>query len=182
MNTVPVRLLAVALLALLVSGCASVPMASPEEDRVAKEFKPVPGKAVIYLYRNEIFGGAIAMQVMLDGKPMGQTGPETYFRWVVNPGPHTITVAAENVAELKVNTRPGGIYFVWQEIKMGLFMARTRLELVDPQRGMAGVRESRLIAAPYGSGGGSGGGSAAPSNSSTSGGGGGSAGATSSSQ
>ncbi len=178
MNTVHLRLMVIALLALLVSGCASVPMASPEEDRVAKQFRPTPGKATIYLYRNEIFGGAIAMQVMLDGRPMGQTGPETYFRWVVEPGRHTISVAAENVAELSIDTRPGGIYFVWQEIKMGLFMARTRLELVDPQRGMAGVNESSLIAAPYGGGGGS----AAPSNTSTSRGGSGGAGATSSSQ
>ena len=163
MNTVPMRFLAIALFALLISGCASVPMAPPEEDRLAKQFKPTPGMATIYLYRNESFGGAIAMDVFLDGKPMGQTGPETYFRWVVAPGKHTIRGSAENDSEVTLDTRAGGVYFVWQEVKLGFLMARNLLQVVDPQTGMAGVNESGLIA-PLG------GASAMPASSSGSGG------------
>lgn len=51
-----VRSLAVSLvlaaLAIL-SGCATVPMASPEKDMQAKTFAVKPDKSTIYIYRNE---------------------------------------------------------------------------------------------------------------------------------
>lgn len=42
-----------------VAGCASVPMASMDEDTKAKSFVVRPDKSNIYVYRNESFGGAI---------------------------------------------------------------------------------------------------------------------------
>ena len=82
-RVVPLLLLAVAA---LVSGCASVPMTSMEDDVKAKTFAVKEDKAAIYVYRNESFGGAIPMTVSLDGKVAGQTGPQTYFMWEVDPG------------------------------------------------------------------------------------------------
>ena len=54
--------------ALLMAGCASVPMASSDQDARAKTFAVAPGKANIYVYRNEMMGAAIKMPVILDGK------------------------------------------------------------------------------------------------------------------
>ena len=128
---------------LLVSGCASVPMAPTPADTEAKTFVVKPDKASIYLYRNETFGGAIAMTVTLDGKVAGRTGPQTYFLWEVDPGPHEVASHAENVETLKLDTEAGKAYYVWQEVKMGMWMARSRLQLMDEAAGRQGVAECK---------------------------------------
>ncbi|HSS63122.1 MAG TPA: DUF2846 domain-containing protein, partial [Gammaproteobacteria bacterium] len=110
----------------------------------AKEFTTPPDSWRIYLYRNESFRGAIPMTVSLDGKTMGQTGPKTYYMWDVSPGEHTVTSYSENVATLNLTTMPGRAYYVWQEVKMGLWSARSELEEVDEATGQAAVRECKL--------------------------------------
>jgi hypothetical protein len=132
-----------ALLLLLLGGCASVPMTSPEEDQAAKSFAVKKDKSSIYFYRNESFGGAILMTVTMDGKVAGQTGPETYFLWEVEPGEHEISSVTENTATLKLKTEPGKAYYVWQEVKMGMFMARSLLHHVDEKTGREGVMECK---------------------------------------
>jgi hypothetical protein len=119
-------------------------MASLQSDLQAKEFKVESGKANIYLYRNESFGGAIAMPVALDGKVAGKTGPQTYFLWTVEPGPHEITSLTENTAKITVHAEEGKSHYVWQEVKMGLWMARSQLHEVPPDVGQKGVLECKL--------------------------------------
>jgi hypothetical protein len=128
---------------LLVAGCASVPMAPTAADTEAKAFVTRRDKSSIYLYRNESFGGAIPLTVSLDGKVAGQTGPQTYFLWEVEPGPHEVTSHAENTETLKLATEAGKAYYVWQEVKMGLWMARSRLQLMDEATGRQGVSECK---------------------------------------
>ena len=139
-----VLLLAGALVALL-SGCASVPMASIERDSKAKTFAVKPGLSNIYVYRNESFGGAIKMDVELDGKLIGQTVAKSYFALEVSPGKHTLISKAENDSVLDVNAEGGKNNFVWQEVKMGLIIARNKLQIVDEATGKAGIAESKLI-------------------------------------
>lgn len=137
------RLLLLPLLLALLAGCASVPMSSLDEDDRAKRFDTDPQYANIYLYRNENFGGAIAMPVSLDGQMAGRTGPKTYFLWTVEPGRHEIVSHTENDARLVLNTEPGRNYFVWQEVKMGMWTARSQLHEVSAEQGMAGVAECK---------------------------------------
>ena len=131
------------LLVSIMSGCASVPMASGDEDAKAKSFTAAADKSSIYVYRNESFGGAIPMTVSLDGKLAGQTGPKTYFMWEVEPGAHEIASIAENTSTLKLNTKAGKAYYVWQEVKMGLWMPRSLLQEVDAGTGKKGVAECK---------------------------------------
>ena len=136
--------LATLLVTLILTGCATVPMAPMEQDTAAKEFVPPSDQSRIYLYRNETFGGAIPMTISLDGRTMGQTGPQTYFMWDVSPGQHTITSHTENVVSLSVNTISGRAYYVWQEVKVGMWSAQSQLQEVDETTGQAGVRECKL--------------------------------------
>lgn len=129
----------------LLSGCASVPMASPEKDAAAKALKVAPGKSVIYVYRNESFGAAVKMDVDLDGRRMGATVADTYLFAEVEPGMHKIGSHAENDVYLDVNAEAGKAYFVWQEVKMGLMYARSRLQLVDETEGRNAIQECKLI-------------------------------------
>ena len=141
------RLLAVvsAALVLLLSGCASVPMASMELDAKAKEFTPPPNRASLYIYRNENFGAAVPLTVSVNGKVLGRTAAKTYFRLNLAPGEYEVESHAENVSKLSLRTEGGKNYFVWQEVKMGLWAPRSLLQQTDERNGSAGVMESKLI-------------------------------------
>jgi hypothetical protein len=131
--------------ALFLGGCASVPMASVEQDASAKTFAVKPDKANIYVYRNETFGAAVKMPVALNGKLVGDTAAKTFLALEVAPGTHTLVSKTENDATLSLNALPGKNYFVWQEVKMGAFAARSALQLVEDSVGKAGVAECKLI-------------------------------------
>ena len=134
----------VALLALL-SGCASVPMASSEADAQAKTFAVKPGKANIYVYRHETMGAAIPMTVSLNGKVAGQTASKTYFLFEVDPGNYQVTSHTENVDTLSLAAASGRNYYVWQEVKMGLGSARSQLRQVDEATARKDLAECKLI-------------------------------------
>jgi PBP1b-binding outer membrane lipoprotein LpoB len=131
--------------AVLAGGCASVQMASPEQDTAAKSFAVKPGKANIYVYRNETFGAALKMPIVLDGKAVGDTASKTYLVVEVAPGAHTVISKTENDSSVNVNAVAGRNYFLWQEVKMGLMTARSDLKEVDEATGKAGVAECKLI-------------------------------------
>lgn len=127
----------------LFAGCASVPMASLQDDSSGKAFAPGDGKANIYVFRNETFGAAIPVTVSLDGKVAGQTASQTYFLWTVEPGHHEVSCHAENTETLALTTSPGKNYFVWQEMKMGMWMARCALSEMSEEEGRKAVQECK---------------------------------------
>ncbi|WP_436295532.1 DUF2846 domain-containing protein [Stenotrophobium rhamnosiphilum] len=130
-------------LSVLVTGCASVPMASPQADTTAKAYRAAPGQANIYVYRNETLGAALKMPVTLDGAQVGETASKTYIYRQVNPGSHVLTSQGEG--SLTVNAQAGQNYFVWQEVKMGMISGGSKLQLVDESTGKAGVDECKLV-------------------------------------
>lgn len=136
----------VACLFVLLSGCATAPIAPVELDQKAKSFSGSPDKASLYIYRNENFGGAISMMVSINGQSIGSTAAKTYFHFDLVPGKYSIESHAENVSNLSLNLDAGKNYYVWQEVKMGVWMARVLLQQVDDERGRKGVLESKLIA------------------------------------
>lgn len=129
----------------VLSGCASVAMVDPQRDAAAKTFVAPADKAGLYVYRNELIGSAVKMDVAIDGKDVGQTVAKTYLYKEVAPGKHVITSSAEDTAILEVDTRPGALYYVWQEVKMGILFARSKLHLVGEEEGRKGVLETRMI-------------------------------------
>lgn len=133
---------------LLLVGCASAPMASSDLDQKAKSFENSSDKATLYIYRNENFGAAISMEVLVNNKSIGQTAAKTYFKYDVTPGHYQIQSKAENTSILDLDVLAGKSYFVWQEVKMGFIYARNKLQLTDEIKGKAGVLESKLINTP----------------------------------
>jgi hypothetical protein len=132
----------------ILPGCASVPMGDTTQDASLKKFESKSDKAVLYVYRNETFGAAIKMTVLLDGKLLGDTAAKTYLYSEIAPGNHQLISKTENDSILNFNADAGKIYYVWQEVKMGLFSARSNLQLVDEKTGQAGVLESNLAVMP----------------------------------
>jgi hypothetical protein len=138
------RVASLIVVAVLASACASVPKAPPEADRFAKEFRTTPGKANLYVFRDENYGGAVKMSVVLDGRMVGDTAAKTFLLASVDPGPHALVSKAENDARLDFVAQPGKNVYVWQEVKMGVLSARSKLQLVDEESARARVNQCSL--------------------------------------
>ncbi|WP_020648085.1 DUF2846 domain-containing protein [Solimonas variicoloris] len=131
--------------ALCLAACASVPMAPATADQTAKQFAPVADQASVYIYRNENMGAAIKMGIYVDDAPLAQTAANTYVYTLLAPGPHTIRSHAENNSEVQIDAKAGEVYYVWQEVKMGVMSARSKLQIVDPATGQKGVSQTKLV-------------------------------------
>lgn len=138
------RLLLTVIIGASLAGCASVPIGDAKQDAALKTFSVSPNRAGVYIYRNESMGAAVKMDVDLDGKFIGQTAANTYLYKEVAPGMHTISSKAENTDSIGIDARPGTLTFIWQEVKMGVLYARTKLNLVGEGEGKKGVLETRL--------------------------------------
>ena len=146
-NAMQLMRLCVALAIVLLSGCASVAMMPAEDDTRAKSFSAAPGKANIYVYRNEAMGAALTMPVSLDGKVAGNTAAKSYFLFQVNPGSHE--VSSPDAKPVRVAAEAGKNYFIWQEVKMGVMSGRPELQLVNDAAGKAGVMECKRIQSAF---------------------------------
>ncbi len=138
------KILLASMIAMNLVGCASVNMGSAQQDAAAKTFKAPADKAGIYVYRNEAMGAAIKMDVSIDGQRVGETAANTYLYKEVAPGKHTIESKAENTDKVEIDAKPGTLYYIWQEVKMGFMSARTKLNLVGEDQGKKGVNETKL--------------------------------------
>ena len=128
--------------ALLISGCASVEMASKEESSKAKEFNPPgQGNAGVYIYRDSFVGQALKKDVWIDGKCIGESAPDVFFYTEVDgEKTHKIDTESEfspNVLELLFES--GKNYFIRQFIKVGVFVGGAGLEQIPEEQGKEAV-------------------------------------------
>jgi Protein of unknown function (DUF2846) len=130
-------------IAVLLSGCATVPMATPTLDAEAKQFVPPTGKSNVYVFRGGGPGGAIAFQVQLDGRIIGSIAPDTYHLVAVEPGDHAVAASSnENSRMVRFRAVAGQSYFFRIEALMGWASARVGLEQLDDEHGRKGVVEA----------------------------------------
>jgi hypothetical protein len=117
----------------VLAGCATVPMASVEQDLEAKSFTPSEGKANLYIARsNTYFGYAITFRIMVDGIPIGSIGPGTYHLLSIEPGQHNIIVSSnENSDQIIFEASADRNYYFRVLVLVGLLTARAGLEPLD---------------------------------------------------
>jgi hypothetical protein len=148
MSTTITGTTAIALAALLVAGCAPLPMADAGSAAQAKTFTPSPDRANVYLYRNQYLGGAIRMAITVDGKEMGITRGKTYVILPLEPGKHTLVSQGQTNLPLTLVVAAGKNYFVRQAVTHNFFSFtyHSRLQLVDEATGRQGIDECELVA------------------------------------
>jgi hypothetical protein len=131
-------------LVVVAGGCVSVPMAKPEEDLAAKEFKAPGPAANLYVYRNDkLRGSGLKLGVKLDGVHLGDLLRLTYLHALIAPGRHALTSTnAEN--DLIFEAQAGGNYFVWDEMDIGLLSWQSVVHQVDESTGKAVVLKCEL--------------------------------------
>ena len=140
-------LLATAVAAALLSGCASVPMEDKAQMDIAKKFdSPSDENAGLYIYRSGSFGGALKKDVWVDGKCIGETAPNVFFYEEVKGNEeHKVSTESEfSPNDLMINTEGGKNYFVRQYMKMGAFVGGAGLELVGDEEGKKEVAKLEM--------------------------------------
>jgi hypothetical protein len=133
--------------ALLISGCASVDMASKSESAKAKEFKsPSQGNAGVYVYRNSFVGKALKKDIWIDGKCIGESAPDVFFYAEVEGGKqHKIDTESEfSPNTINVMLEAGKNYFIRQFIKMGVFVGGAGVEQIPEEQGKLDVAKLEL--------------------------------------
>lgn len=125
------------------AGCASVPMASKNQDAASKEFKaPPPNKSGLYIYRNNFTGKSLKRTLTVDGVNIGATANRIYFHKEIPPGTHTLSTESEFGDNSLVFTAEGGKnYYFRQYIKMGVFVGGSGIESVTEEEGQNAILE-----------------------------------------
>ena len=137
------RILAIALVSLLV-GCATRTTVSPYvEDRAQRAGGARVGMSRLYIYRaSPVFPGFGTVQVTISGdRKSAALKVETFTVADLPPGTHTVKAqsASENVGELKVTTHAGQDSFV-------VLHTWTRLQEIEGEAGRAAIHKGRMVA------------------------------------
>ncbi len=143
--------LLVALIAPVVTNCASVSKAPSEHSDAAKTFEPPADRGVVYLYRKgRAVGAALSTQIKINGQDAGGTGPGTFFRWELRPGAYTFLAStSESSATVQVRVEAGKLFFIEQREKLGLQQGRVSLNVKDEQTGKSDVSGLSLLVSAY---------------------------------
>ncbi len=124
---------------------AIIEEATPKQkDSVAKSLSPVQGKAIVYLLRPTDFGAIVKMNIDCDDIHIGSTTAERYVYTLVNPGTHVFVSKSENHSSLSITVEAGKIYYIKQQVKMGIFFAETKLKLLDDTEGKKYLSKCKL--------------------------------------
>ena len=117
----------------LLAGCGPKYMVAKEPCIDVRGIKPAEGKAALVVGRTTIFGGGINFENYLNRKFIGSTKGHSFFVTTVEPGDHYVSARGENFASLLVRFEPNKTYYIQNEVRMGVFIARVKLDFVDAQ-------------------------------------------------
>jgi PBP1b-binding outer membrane lipoprotein LpoB len=147
-------IIAITAIYILLSGCATAPLATIQDDTIAKLFKPTKDKSNIYLYSshcgNMTFDRGIIL-VAIDNATLRKNSFKSYLKLTLEPGKHTITSQMENafnsgkITTLEIETEKNKNYFIEQNFKTG-FLTYPWVEMneVFQSKGIKKVKECKL--------------------------------------
>lgn len=140
-------------LVLMLSGCASVPMADKEHDRQAKTFSPKATLSNIYIYSESgLLGSKLTWMLTIDGQAVGGITNGNFMQLEVPPGSHTVYSFADSAPDVRavveVDTEAGKNYFINQAIGMGFEKIKNNLHQVDEATGRKLVSGCKMIFIP----------------------------------
>ena len=139
------------LVVLFYTSCASTSKAPESMSAQAKEFKAPEGKGTVYLYRTgRAVGAAGQLMVKVNQLDAGGTGPGTFFKWDLTPGVYTfMSSTGESSAVVQLDVKPGMVYYIRQDARMGLDTGRVSMKEVDASKGQKEVAKCKLLVSSY---------------------------------
>jgi hypothetical protein len=124
-------------LSMLIAGCGSSGVASNTNPPPEAYYQVTNDCALLHIYRPGSMAGAIiSYDLHLDEWTLCRVKnkSKTTIR-ITAPGAYTLWAKTETREELPVNIQFGNEYYVRCGVKMGAFVGRPELLLVDPQMG-----------------------------------------------
>ena len=135
----------------IVIGCAGTSKAPSEDTEAAMSFEVPEDKGVVYLYR---LGRAVAASnvsiVKVNSLEAGGTGPSTFFRWELKPGTYTFSASTgESSKTVQLQVEAGKLYFIEQNIRLGISEGRVQLKEVDEKTGKKSIQGMKMLVSAY---------------------------------
>ena len=132
------KFLSVILFGLLLASCATTTQYSKMTDLSSDD-----ESAKIFVIRKSFMATAIPMKIYQDGELVGRLGPKGYIAWEVKKeGPIFITSSGpENKDHFKIDVQKGKTYYLKQKAKPGYFVARSGLELMEPEKARKAINK-----------------------------------------
>jgi len=115
------KLMAITLFFLfLITGCRSFPTASDNYTQKARQFKPTPGWAGIYVMRPaQLVAAGSNIKVFIDHKKVGMLPPQSFIYGEIMPREHSLELAempgASN-SSLRFKAEEGKCYFFFTKV------------------------------------------------------------------
>ena len=133
--------------ALILPGCAQVPMADPQADQTAKAFPPPePGKGALYVYRSGYMGIARPIDVQVVGGRTAQLASNTFLRLEGPPGPIEVDCkVGDKTGAGQVQIDEGRTRYVEVSMKIGALLPGCEVAEVAAGQGQAAVRGSKRV-------------------------------------
>ena len=124
---------------------AAVRLATPEQDRYAKQAVPPAGKALIYVYRLGDARPRTSPVLWLNKRNSGQLEPRTYGMWAAGPGRLEVRAGRVDATPLTITCVAGRIYFVQLAVNAD---GSVSLRQVPYGTGRTEMRAARLVLDP----------------------------------
>jgi len=113
-----------------------------------KDQHPTPeaptDKALVYVMRTTIIGYKIHSKLAVDGKWMGTNRGKTYFFFTLDPGEHNFCSESENQDAVTMFVEPGKTYYLQQQVKAGMWKARTKLAVLNETKAKEELKDLNL--------------------------------------
>jgi len=122
------------ILPFLIGGCA-VQNSGIQSSTMAKSINPPGGKAIVYIVRPSIFGGAVRGVVDCDNSYLGSVAGLKFLYTIQRPGKHTFTGFAQNKSSLDLVLEPGKTYYIQQKMSFGNFYSKNKMVLLSEAQG-----------------------------------------------
>lgn len=135
----------VVVLSLFTQPTFAATMASPEQDRQAKQATPAPGKALVYVYRLNDGESDSAPGIWLNGRASGSLAPRTYGMWAAGSGRLDIRAGAVDAKPLSFSCEAGRVYFVQLTVNKDRSIS---LRQVAYGTGRTDLQQARLVLDP----------------------------------
>lgn len=127
--------------------------ATPEARTAALNFTPEPGKAALYILRNQFVGRAVGINIEIDGKQVTQLKSPRFVRISLTPGPHRIVAymgtpdkKKPGEALLEGNAQPGELLILKTEVEPQMVGVTVKLTPVELEKVRTDFQKTRMVA------------------------------------
>jgi hypothetical protein len=139
--------LAIVSLCVLLCACVATPQGTSSQNASAETFQPVPGQAVLYIYRFEYNRNTVVLQ--LNGKMLGEFLPGTYFRVVLPPGEQVVQGVNFDLGRIRVDVAAGGVGYVRDDPSGAMGSMQSRFTIMPAGKAQAEIRRCCTLLDTY---------------------------------